>query len=122
MKYKEILDIAQNDDEIQHLRALISARGAKMDEEVDTDFLSMLAEEGYNIVTQLIKQIHELENEPVEPEIPCPELDALLEAVSKELGSSAFIDWENNLVWFNRESGIVCASIYKNSDKQEEVA
>ena len=120
MNYGEIFDIAQNDDEIQHLRALISARGAKMDEEVDTDFLSMLAEEGYNIATQLIKQIHELE--PVEPEIPCPELDALLEAVSKELGSSAFIDWENNLVWFNRESGIVCASIYKNSDKQEEVA
>jgi malonyl CoA-acyl carrier protein transacylase len=49
MKYEEILDIAQNDDEIQHLRALISARGARMDEEVDTDFLSMLAEEGYNI-------------------------------------------------------------------------
>ena len=48
MKYKEILDMAQ-DEEIQHLRALISARGAKMDEEVDTDFLSMLAEEGYNI-------------------------------------------------------------------------
>ncbi|MFA5752947.1 MAG: hypothetical protein WC910_07765 [Bacteroidales bacterium] len=49
MNYEEILDIAQNDDEIQHLRALISARGAKMDEEVDADFLSMLAEEGYNI-------------------------------------------------------------------------
>ena len=31
------------------LRALISVRGAKMDEEVDTDFLSMLAEEGYEV-------------------------------------------------------------------------
>lgn len=49
MNYEEILDIAQNDDEIQHLRTLISARGAKMDEEVDNDFLSMLAEEGYDI-------------------------------------------------------------------------
>ena len=49
MNYGEILDMAQDYDEIQHLRALISARGAKMDEEVDTDFLSMLAEEGYNI-------------------------------------------------------------------------
>ncbi|HPL94748.1 MAG TPA: hypothetical protein PLK02_06580 [Paludibacteraceae bacterium] len=48
MKYKEILDMAQ-DEEIQHLRALISARGTKMDEEVDTDFLSMLAEEGYEV-------------------------------------------------------------------------
>ena len=48
MNYEEILDIAQNDDEIQYLRALISARGARMDEEVDNDFLSMLAEEGYD--------------------------------------------------------------------------
>ena len=49
MKISDIPDIAQNDDEIQHLRALISARGAKMDEEVDTDFLGMLAEEGYEV-------------------------------------------------------------------------
>jgi hypothetical protein len=50
MKYEEILNIAQNDDELQHLRALISARGAKMDDEVDSDFLSVLAEEGYEAI------------------------------------------------------------------------
>jgi len=49
MKYEEILNIAQSNDEIQHLRALVSARGARMDEEVDADFLNMLAEEGYDI-------------------------------------------------------------------------
>ena len=80
----------------------------------------MRSEEIFEVrsVAQLIKQIHELENEPIE--MPCSELDALLEAVSEELGSSAFIDQENDLVWFNRESGVVCASIYKDSDKSAE--
>ena len=49
MKYDDILNMAQNDDDLQHLGALINARGAKMNEEVDADFLSVLAEEGYNI-------------------------------------------------------------------------
>lgn len=49
MNFEEILSIAQNDDELQHLRALISARGARMDDEVDVYFLCMLAEEGYGV-------------------------------------------------------------------------
>ena len=62
MNYEEILDIAQNDDEIQHLRALISARGARMNEKVDADFLSMLAEEGYDsdAVRLISNQLEEL--------------------------------------------------------------
>ncbi len=44
------------------LRALISARGAKMDEKVDADFLSMLAEEGYDsdAVRLISNQLEEL--------------------------------------------------------------
>lgn len=62
MKYEEIFDIAQNDDEIQHLRALISARGARMNEKVDADFLSTLAEEGYDsdAVRLISNQLEEL--------------------------------------------------------------
>ena len=62
MNYGEIFDIAQNDDEIQHLRALISARGARMNEKVDADFLSMLAEEGYDsdAVRLISNQLEEL--------------------------------------------------------------
>ena len=62
MNYEEIFDIAQNDDEIQRLRALISARGARMNEKVDADFLSMLAEEGYDsdAVRLISNQLEEL--------------------------------------------------------------
>ena len=35
MKYEEIFDIAQNDDEIQHLRALISAASLLEAEDVN---------------------------------------------------------------------------------------
>ena len=49
MKFIDILNIAQNDDELQHLRTLISARGAKMDEEIDQNFMEVLEEEGYRV-------------------------------------------------------------------------
>lgn len=44
--YQDLLD---NTDDIQHMSALISSRGAKMDEEVDQDFLDVLKEEGYRV-------------------------------------------------------------------------
>ncbi len=45
MRYEQILDVFDSD--IQHLRALMSARGVKETDDVDSDFIDVLREEGY---------------------------------------------------------------------------
>jgi hypothetical protein len=47
MRYEQLLDAFDND--ITHLRALMSARGVKPLDEVDNDFIDVLREEGYEI-------------------------------------------------------------------------
>jgi hypothetical protein len=46
MTYQALLD---NCDEPQHLRALISARGVRLTDVVDEEFLNVMREEGYEI-------------------------------------------------------------------------
>jgi len=47
MTYQALLDNC--DDEPQHLRALISARGAKLTDIVDEEFLDVMREEGHEV-------------------------------------------------------------------------
>lgn len=48
MKYCEMLENI-DDADIEHYRALVSARGASMNDEMDVSFLAVLKEEGYEI-------------------------------------------------------------------------
>ena len=48
MTYQALLDNC--DDEPQHLRALISARGVELTDIVDEDFLDVMRKEGYEVV------------------------------------------------------------------------
>ncbi len=45
MRYEQILDAFDHD--IDHLRALMSARGVKETDVVDSDFIDVMREEGY---------------------------------------------------------------------------
>lgn len=45
MRYEEIIDMFA--DEATHIKALISARNAKPEDEVSQDFIEVLREEGY---------------------------------------------------------------------------
>lgn len=50
MRYQEIVDVFA--DEATHIKALISARNAKPEDEVSQDFIEVLREEGY-VVAQV---------------------------------------------------------------------
>lgn len=45
MRYEQLLDAFDYD--IDHLRALMSARGVTLLDEVDNDFIDVMREEGY---------------------------------------------------------------------------
>ena len=45
MRYDELMDAFESD--IQHIRALISARGIKETDEVDSEFIDVMRDEGY---------------------------------------------------------------------------
>ena len=45
MRYEEIIDVFA--DEATHIKALISARNAKPEDDVSQDFIEVLREEGY---------------------------------------------------------------------------
>ena len=47
MRYEELMDAFESD--IQHIRALMSARGVKETDEVDSDFIDVMREEGYTM-------------------------------------------------------------------------
>ncbi len=50
MRYQEIVDAFA--DEATHIKALISARNATLEDEVSQDFIEVLREEGY-VVAQV---------------------------------------------------------------------
>jgi hypothetical protein len=45
MRYDELMDAFESD--IQHIRALMSARGIKETDEVDSEFIDVMRDEGY---------------------------------------------------------------------------
>lgn len=47
MRYEQIVDAFC--DDAQHINSLISARGVKLSDEVDSDFIDVLREDGYVI-------------------------------------------------------------------------
>ena len=44
-RYDELMDAFESD--IQHIRALMSARGIKETDEVDSEFIDVMRDEGY---------------------------------------------------------------------------